>query len=147
MNLKDASTAGVLCETAPNTYIWLCRIHARDHIGCSGEVAITPLLEPLLRVVTRYFVPLMQQNAAAYSRAIASGEHRFNEAAFDRDESLYEGEVAGFPFRAVVKSFQVEVWNELCRTWQMLEASDRAELRELAGDGLAALDDSAVAAK
>jgi hypothetical protein len=64
----------------------------------------------------------MQQNASAYNAMTGLGQKRFNEAAFDRDEALYNGELLNRPFRAVAKSFQVAVWQDLCADWQKLPA-------------------------
>ena len=71
----------------------------------------------------------MQQNATAYRKARSQGQTLFNEAAFDRGEALYNGELLGNPFRSVAKTFQVVVWQELCDAWQTLSAETRQQLR------------------
>ena len=85
-------------------------------------------LAPLLEVIGETFPPLMRQNAVAFERYRAKGKSEFNEAAFDRGDCLYEGELLGRPFRAVAKSFQVVVWREVCEAWSALSGEDRQEL-------------------
>ena len=41
------------------------------------------------------------------------------------------GELLGQPFRAVVKTFQVRVWNELRDAWRELAAEERAAIAAL----------------
>jgi hypothetical protein len=52
----------------------------------------------------------------------------FNEKAFDAGRALYDGVLLGHPFRGVVKTFQVRVWQDLRRAWDGLAADDRARL-------------------
>ena len=87
--------------------------------------------EPLLGWVDRTFVPLMRQNLQAYERHRAAGETLFNEAAFDRGRSLYDGELLGSRFRSVAKTFQVRVWRDLQIAWRALPSSSRERLRGL----------------
>ena len=70
----------------------------------------------------------MARNEAAYEVEKARGETLFNEAAFDRGRSLYDGELMGHPFRAGVKTFQVAVWRDLGERWRALPQSVRDEL-------------------
>ena len=95
--------------------------------SCTSPIA----LEPLLGVLLETFVPLMAQNESAWLAAVERGETRFNEAAFDQNRALYEGELLGAPFRSVAKTFQVRIWRDLRRSWQALEESDRQGLRAL----------------
>lgn len=81
---------------------------------------------PLLQWIGTTFVPLMQQNLAAWERHRASGETRFNEAGFDAGRGLYDGTLRDHPFRSVVKTFQVRVWRDLCRAWDSLPERSRA---------------------
>ncbi len=129
MNLVDPQACAALQELAPRTFAWLCAIGAGEHVGCRGELALTPALQPLLRMISQTFVPLMQQNEKAYEQAHAAGETRFNEAAFNRHRALYDGQLLEHPFRAVVKTFQVRVWRELKASWRALAAPDRAVLK------------------
>ena len=71
----------------------------------------------------------MVQNEQAYERAVGAGETLFNEAAFKHERALYDGELLGYPFRAVVKTFQVRVWRELKDSWRALAAADRDALQ------------------
>ena len=131
MNLIDGRAARLLEELAPRTFQWLCTIRDGGHRGSAGELVLTEYLGPLLEIIGETFVPLMQQNHAAYGRAVHQGQTLFNEAAFDRGEALYDGELLGRPYRAVVKSFQVPVWQAIRRSWQALEDSDREHLQSL----------------
>jgi glutathione S-transferase len=131
MNLVDGRAAELLEELAPLTFQWLCMIRDGGHKGSSGELFLSAHLGPLLDIIGETFVPLMQQNEAAYSKAVAEGQVLFNEAAFNRGEALYEGSLLGMPFRAVVKSFQVQVWRDLCQSWRALGDDDRVQLQSL----------------
>jgi glutathione S-transferase len=132
MNLVDPEAIALLEALAPRTFRWLCAIRAGEHVGVRGELALTPALRPLLRMVSCTFMPLMQQNETAYERALGAGETLFNEAAFVRHRALYDGQLLGHSFRAVVKTFQVRVWRELCFSWRALDAPVRDYLeREL----------------
>jgi hypothetical protein len=102
-----------------------------EHQGIRGEPHLSEHLQPLLQIIGETFIPMMQQNQAAYDAAIKQGQTLFNEAAFDRGEALYEGTLLGQPFRAVAKSFQVPVWRDLCRSWSELETSQREQLQAL----------------
>jgi hypothetical protein len=128
MNLVDGRAAELLQEQAPCTFQWLCMIRDGEHRGSSGKLAATELLTPLLQSIAETFIPLMQQNEAAYEAAVARGQRLFNEKAFDRDESLYDGSLIGLPFRSVVKSFQVSTWRELGEEWRALDHNARREL-------------------
>jgi hypothetical protein len=70
----------------------------------------------------------MEHNERAYERHKAAGQTRFNEAAFNRGEALYDGELLGHPFRSVAKTFQVKGWRRLKARYLGLEAASRAEL-------------------
>jgi hypothetical protein len=143
MNLVDPEANALLEELAPRTFHRLCSIRDGEHVGRGGELALTPALQPLLQIISKTFVPLMTQNENAYERALARGETLFNEAAFERQHALYDGQLLGRPFRAVVKTFQVRVWRELKASWRALDAQDRGCLeRELAPEVAARLGDS-----
>lgn len=80
----------------------------------------------------------MAQNEKAYDKAITRGETLFNEAAFVRQRALYDGQLIGHPFRAVVKSFQVRVWRELKASWRALDARSRDFMEKELGPEAAA---------
>ena len=128
MNLVDPEAIALLEKLAPKTYRWLCDIHRGRHCEQAGPLALTPALQPLLQMIGKTFIPLMVQNESAYEAARARGETLFNEAAFDCDRALYDGQLLGYPFRAVVKTFQVRVWRELKASWEALDAGARATL-------------------
>jgi hypothetical protein len=133
MNLTDPTANERLRARAPRTHAWLLAVRDGRHVGSRGDLALHDSLRPLLRIVAETFVPLMRQNEAAYDAARAAGETLFNERAFDRGRALYDGELRGHPFRAVVKTFQVRVWRDLVRAWQALGEPDRRRIDELAG--------------
>ncbi|MEH6568263.1 MAG: glutathione S-transferase domain-containing protein [Halioglobus sp.] len=128
MNLIDGAAADLLESLAPTTFAWLCGIRDRAHVGSRGELYLSEHLAALLAIIGDTFVPLMQQNTAAYQDALAAGETLFNEAAFDQGRALYHGELQGYPFRSVAKSFQVPVWRDLCIAWGDLELKSQTNL-------------------
>ena len=85
-------------------------------------------LAPLLDEIVQTHVPLMEQNERAYEGYKAEGQTRFNEAAFQRNEALYDGELLGQPFRAVAKTFQVKGWRNLKARYRDLEPAHRSAL-------------------
>jgi glutathione S-transferase len=132
MNLKDPTAAELMRRRAPHTFRWLCEVRDGTHAGRAGTLALSDRLRPLLEVIERTFVPLMVQNAAAYERAHAAGERRFNEAGFNTGHGLYDGTLLGRPFRSVVKTFQVRVWRDLQAAWARLDAPARERVRRVA---------------
>lgn len=128
MNLVDGRAADLLQELAPRTHQWLCMIRDGEHRGSHGELAATEHLQPLLSCIADTYLPLMQQNQAAYENAKSQGQQLFNEPAFDRNEALYDGTLMGTPFRSVVKTFQVVTWLELKMQWQVLDESTQQQL-------------------
>lgn len=130
MNRKDPSAWSAIGCGAPATAAWVERIARGDFAAHrdDGSVTLDPLIVPLLDWVCRVFVPLMQQNAAAYERHRRAGETMFNEAAFNAGRALYDGVLLGQPFRSVAKTFQVRVWQDLRRHWDALDVSARSRL-------------------
>jgi glutathione S-transferase len=131
MNLADRTAAERVRALAPTTYGWLTAIRDRRHVGSTGPLRLAPSLAPLLALLATTFVPLMRQNAHAYEAARAGGETVFNEPAFAGGRAHYDGALRGQPFRAVVKTFQVRVWRELCDAWAALPAAARTEVAAL----------------
>ncbi|HEV7731032.1 MAG TPA: glutathione S-transferase C-terminal domain-containing protein [Candidatus Binatia bacterium] len=132
MNRSDPSAWRVIVGRAPETARWIERM-ARGELGSSAtpDLQLRDDLAPLLGWVARTFVPLMRQNAAAWVFQRDAGETRFNEAAFDAGRALYDGELLGQPFRSVVKTFQVRVWQTLRDEWDALDAGERSRLAAL----------------
>ena len=130
MNTHDAAVNALMELRAPLTHAWVKRIEkrmfARPRPG--SPLVLGDRLAALLEEIGRVFVPLMKQNAAAYERHYEAGQRRFNEAAFDAGEALYDGELDGVPFRSVAKSFQVVVWRRLLEQYRALDAKLRARL-------------------
>ena len=131
MNLPDGRAADLLKELAPRTSAWLARIGDGEHHRAQASLEMTDALLPLLDCIHRTFIPLMQQNAAAFR----PDAPRTNEAAFEACEQLYDGELMGHPFRAVCKTFQVRVWHDLCSQWAQLDDGSRRRLAALGVDG------------
>jgi len=130
MNLVDGRANELLQQHAPTTHAWLCHIRDGGHQKSVGEVRFSPVLSDLLSLIGDTFIPLMKQNHAAWARQIEAGETLFNEAAFNEGRSLYDGELMGYPFRHVVKTFQVSVWEDLIAAWRALSESEQKQLLE-----------------
>ena len=131
MNLVDGRAAELLQQLAPTTFAWLCMIRDGKHLQPQGDLYLNDALGPLLNIIMQTFAPLMQQNHAAYTAALAAGQTVFNQAAFDRGEALYEGQLLGQPFKTVAKSFQVPVWRTVCKLWESLETAHRQQVSAL----------------
>jgi glutathione S-transferase len=138
MNLVDPEAKDLLEELAPRTFRWLCSIRDGEHVSVRGELALTSAQQPLLHIIGQTFVPLMIQNENAYKNEIGKGEILFNEAAFERQRALYDGQLLGLPFRTVVKTFQVRVWREVKAAWRALDVQDREYLERALTPELAA---------
>jgi glutathione S-transferase len=132
MNLKDPTADEHMRRRAPVTHRWLREIRDGRHAGSAGTLGLSEGLRPLLAAIGTTFVPLMRRNEAAYEERLRAGETLFNEAAFDRGRALYDGELAGRPYRAVAKTFQVRVWREVREAWSRLPAEARREVEALA---------------
>ena len=132
MNLSDPSACRWMQSRAPALHAWLLRLHRGDLalLQASGELQVDAALEPLLAEIGRVFVPLMQQNLAACERCKGQGETLFNEPAFDAGRALYDGEIDGYAFRHVAKTFQAKVWRQRVSEWRALPevARHRVEL-------------------
>jgi glutathione S-transferase len=132
MNTSDPAAERVIRARAPTLRAWLETLHHRGAAvlddGAEPAPSNIEALAPLLEEVTRIHVPLMEQNERAFERCRFTGQTRFNEAAFDRGEALYNGELLGHPFRSVVKTFQVKSWQLLKDRYLGLEPAHRAAL-------------------
>lgn len=130
MNLTDPEAYDWMKMLAPNTVVWLERMHQGSFIRhrSEGKLVLYEDLAPLLHEVCRVFVPLMQQNYAAYEHYKTQGETVFNEAAFDQGKSLYSGTLDGLPFKSVAKSFQAKVWQNLHEQWNALPEIEKMDL-------------------
>ena len=128
MHCIDGRAYRLIEERAPSTFAWIERIARAEHRNSEGPVRLDENLRDLLRAIADTFIPLMRQNERAYEDYRERGQTRFNQAAFDRGEALYDGELMGYRFRSVVKTFQVSCWRELCAEWRRLSPSDRQAL-------------------
>jgi glutathione S-transferase len=133
MNMADPSAAKMIKQQAPETYKWLARIEKGDFSASKpdGKLTLESSLTPLLTEICRVFVPLMQQNYKASQDCRKRGETLFNEKAFWKNRSLYDGQLDGTPFRTVVKSFQVKTWLELRKQWDALNSAERERMEQL----------------
>lgn len=127
MNRLDPSADRRILETAPSVHEWIGRIAVGDFRGhrTDGALGFDAGHDPLLAWVGELFIPLMKQNRDAYVSHRRRGERRFNEAGFDAGRGLYDGVLLGRPFRSVAKTFQVRVWEDLCREFGALAADSR----------------------
>lgn len=130
MNLIDPSANAELRDRAPRTHRWLVDIRDGKHVGSRGDVYLSSAAQPLLEIILATFAPLMEQNERAWYVETQKGETLFNERAFNKGRALYDGELLGHPFRAVVKTFQVGVWQSLRKSWGQLSDAQRSRLRE-----------------
>ncbi len=130
MNLSDPSASALIQRRAPAVHAWLSRLAQGDFAGhrADGMLGLGNAHAPLFGWIAGGFVPLMQQNRAAFDRHRARGETRCNEAAFDSGRALYDGELLGRPFRSVAKSFQVRVWRDLVHAWRALPTEAQARI-------------------
>ncbi len=133
MNLSDPGARRWMHERAPRLEAWLVRLHdgAADVLPARGDIGLDAAIKPLLSEIFRIHVALMRANYAAWSDLRQRGCARFNEAAFDRCEALYDGELDGRRFRAVAKSFQARVWMDCLARWKALGASEREAVARL----------------
>lgn len=132
MNLDDPNACELIERRAPLVYAWLKGIASGDTSPSSARgderLEVSARVLQLIAEIGRSFVPLMRQNAAAYARLYACGHRLFNEAAFDRAQAIYDGDIDGVRFRAVVKTFQVSVWRRLQEQWAQLDEGERKRL-------------------
>jgi len=135
MNLVDPEAAEKMREIAPITFKWLNNIYLGKHTEHTNpendKLYLNDALKPLLNTIMSTFSALMVQNAQAYDMAKKKNITSFNEAAFDQDLALYDGQLRGYPFRSVVKTFQVRTWRSLCKKWADLSEAEQSELKEM----------------
>jgi len=132
MNLVDPQAADELKQTAPRTFAWLKAIEqgqfvARDK-NAEPLFKLTPRMSTLLNVLMGTYGALMVQNEHAFNEASRLGITQFNEAAFDKNEAMFNGKLQGYTFRTVVKTFQVRPWRELKADWQTLNEEAQNEV-------------------
>ena len=134
MNLVDPEAAARLKEIAPQTFNWLERIQNGQFVETNRDtdalLQLNPQLDNLLNILMGTYGALMVQNERAFINAEANGQTRFNETAFDTGEALYEGKLRGYPFRTVIKTFQVRPWRELKQQWRALSDTNKALVKQ-----------------
>lgn len=133
MNLVDPEAAEKLRKTAPSLSAWLNRINDGQFVQTDDDIDaklnIHPRLDNLLNTLMGTYSALMVQNERAYDDALEQGQTRFNEDAFDLGQAMYDGKLRGYPFRTVVKSFQVRTWREVKAHWASLEQAEQDALK------------------
>ena len=136
INLDDPSSARTMMQRYPVVYEWLHQIRHGTYPAHNplARPEARDCLQPLLTEVCRTHIPLMQQNYRAYVRMRDNGQTLFNEAAFNKNEALYNGEIDGQVFRAVAKSFQYQVWRRCCQRWRGLNSEHKKQLATLHPD-------------
>lgn len=136
MNLADPSACALIRQRR-KLHAWLLALHGSEPepIASGDALALDGALMPLLGEIFRTYVPLMKQNARAFEALRASGATRFNEAAFDRGEAMYDGVLEGRPFRHVAKRFQARVWKDCVARWRALEPAAQARVAALLPPG------------
>ena len=134
MNLVDPETSARIKNIAPQTFNWLERIQNGQFVETNQEtdesLDISPRLDNLLNILMGTYGALMVQNERAFEHAQALGQTGFNETAFDNGEALYDGKLRGYPFRTVIKTFQVRPWRELKQQWHALNESNKALVKQ-----------------
>lgn len=134
MNLVDPDAALRIKEIAPLTFAWLERIQNGQFVetkpNLEASITLSPRLDNLLNILMGTYGALMVQNERAFDAAQAKGMTRFNESAFEKEEALYDGKLRGYPFRSVIKTFQVRPWRELKQQWQALSESDKIRINK-----------------
>ena len=132
MNLPDVSAHRWIWQRAPRLEAWLQRLHdGTQDLPPRGTLVLGDSIKPLLAEIFRTHVPLMRQNHSAWRRFKAGGNTRFNEAAFDRNEALYDGILDGHRFRSVARSFQARVWLDCLSRWNALGVAERQTVARL----------------
>jgi glutathione S-transferase len=140
-SLADASAGGILCshldcdpETAaamatrwPHLHAYAQGLRAPSAVSPPGA-AVVP--EPLVALAVEAFLPFLQANSEAYERHGRPVARDANEPAYWRGDKLFDGTLLGFPYRTVVKTFQVAVLQDLQRRFQDLGESTRMALIE-----------------
>lgn len=133
MNLTDPSTYDMIQAKAPFFLSWLEQMNSHnfsDLTAAHSEPDQPDMvhLKPLLKTVCDTYVPIMHQNLKAWKAYKKQGATIFNEKAFWKNQTLFEGEVRGVEYRSVVKTFQVKSWMTLRSRWDALPDSAKREL-------------------
>jgi len=129
--LDDPAAEQDMLKRTPVLHGWLNKIKNNQHLSdiSTAELTLSPALKPLLNIILKTFVPFMKQNKAAYELHKARGETLFNEAGLRENRALYTSELLAHPYKAVSKTFTVQVWQDLVKTWQALPPPCEQELK------------------
>lgn len=133
MNLTDPSTRSTIQTKAPSLFAWLeqrrqHRVPKTTPTQSANDEGDMTHLKPLLKTICESYVPIMHQNLKAWKTYNARGETIFNEKAFWKNKSLFEGMIRGEKYRSVVKTFQVKSWLALRSQWNALPSTTKSEL-------------------
>ncbi len=121
MNLDDPSAANIMRQRAPHLFSWLQTLRSGSFPNGDGQLTVDATLAPLLDEIGRSHIPLMQQNLAACTAWQTRGTALFNEAAFNKQQALYDGMLDGKAFRHVAKRFQAKSWRACSQRWASLQ--------------------------
>lgn len=132
MLLDDPYAEQDMLKRTPTLHRWLWKIknnqHSKDLNGSESNLRVSDSLIDFLDIIMDTFVPLMKQNEAAYMQYNAQGQTLFNEAAWREEQALFEGELMGYPFKTVTKTFTLQVWRDIKDSWQALTVKQRLSL-------------------
>lgn len=144
-SLADASCFGQLaaCAQAPRFAAMLSRDYPALNQWCrrildgdtrpatpsESAVPAPERLQPLLAEICSTFVPLMQQNTAAWRWHLMDGRTRFDRTSFKKSTSLYELRLKGATLRAGIKAPQAHAWSQLRARWDGLSEDRRTALQ------------------
>lgn len=129
MHHLDPDADALVKHLAPTTHKWLQRIAKGQHRESEGKTFISEALAALVEVISATFVPLMIRNENAFVEHRGRDQSRFNQAAFDNGEALFDGELLGHPFCHVAKTFQVASWRDVKSLWAGLSEDERRSLQ------------------
>lgn len=127
----DPEADALMRSRAPRTHEWVCALRdappllsslGDDAIDLSASTELDDALAPLLRYAA-HAMTLLRQNAAACARVSGDAE-----AGFEDGTALYDGVLAGHPYRAAARRFQLKVWERLLAGYRSLDRDAQARL-------------------
>eukprot|EP00127_Corallochytrium_limacisporum_P004830 Clim_evm13s183 gene=Clim_evmTU13s183 len=141
-HFSDVRTRKDMVERYPKLCQWIDRVETltekRDRFDAGwgpddGQLNMDGL-QSLMRENTECQFPLIFTQVKEYEKYRAQGQTLFNEAALNKREALYYGEIRGHRYRHVVKTFQVKVAYRLRDQWEELSDGARTLIKDKFGD-------------
>lgn len=123
----------IIEQTAPHTYKWLHKIKNAQFSRPQPKnksYQLSELHRPLFAAINATYLPLMEQNLAAYRKFKQQGSSLFNERAWRHNSAIYSGKIGNYPFKQVAKSFQANSFLKLKQHYQTLDTKQRLELKK-----------------